>query len=221
MVSLRLHSLARLTLLLSLCAGAGPVAAGQNRGMETAPTVLLQRTSQHMLSVLDQQRARIHAEPEYIYTVVEEVLVPHVDLAMASRWALGRHWREASAAQRARFQHEFHTLLVRFYATALAQYLDGHTIPRDVITFLPRRVPVTGKKALVRTLVRQDNGQPVSVNYLLRNTAQGWKVCDVRVEGVSIIGVYRSVFNDEVRRHGMDGLIQSMAKYNQRLSLSH
>lgn len=217
------HSALHLIVFLVMVSLAGPVFAQAlaRDDAPQAPTALLERTSVRMLSALAEQRTNIRQDPASIYAIVEEVLVPHVDLERASRWALGQHWREASPEQRARFQHEFHTLLVRFYATALVQYLDGHVIPRDVITFLPTRSTVRGREAVVRTLVRQEDGRPVAVNYQLRQTADGWKVCDVHIDGVSIIGAYRSVFNAEVRRHGMDGLISAMVHYNHRLGVGH
>lgn len=208
-----------LAFALALCVGVN-TAAAQNIALGT-PYALLQQTTVRMLSALQQRHTRIQQVPRYLYTIVKNILVPHVDLAMASRWALGRHWREASAAQRVRFQQAFHILLVRLYATALAEYLDGHVLPHNVITFLSPRTAVTGDEAVVRTLVRPGNMRPVAVDYLLRHTVQGWKVCDVRVEGVSIIGVYRAVFNDEIRRHGVEGLITTLVHYNQRLDLGH
>ncbi len=206
-----------LAFVLVLCV-VGTAATAQPIALGT-PGALLQQTTVRMLSALQQRRTRIQQVPPYLYTLVEDILVPHVDLTMASRWALGRHWREASPAQRVRFQHAFHILLVRLYATALAEYLDGHVLPHNVITFLPPRTPVTGDEAVVRTLVRPGNMRPVAVDYLLRHTVQGWQVCDVRVEGVSIIGVYRAVFNDEIHHHGVEGLITTLVHYNQRLSL--
>ncbi|MEJ2509778.1 MAG: ABC transporter substrate-binding protein [Gammaproteobacteria bacterium] len=195
--------------------------AGAQAGLQPSPRALLEQTSHRMVAALDANRALLARKPTRIYAIVEDVLVPHVDMTRASRWALGRHWREASAEQRARFQQEFHTLLVRFYSTALVEYLNaGHEIPDGVIAFLPQRgdeaAARVGGEVTVRTVVRPANGRAVPVNYEMHRSPEGWKVCDVTVDGVSIITAYRSVFRTEIRKHGIDGLIDTLAAFNQR-----
>ncbi|HKJ73853.1 MAG TPA: ABC transporter substrate-binding protein [Alphaproteobacteria bacterium] len=199
--------------------------ASVQAGLQPSPRALLKQTSHRMVAALDANRALLARKPTHIYAIVEQVLVPHVDMNRASRWALGRHWREASAGQRVRFEREFHTLLVRFYSTALVEYLNaGHEIPDGVIAFLPPRGGTEADarargEVTVRTVVRPTNGRAVPVNYEMRRGQDGWKVCDVTVDGVSIITAYRSVFNTEIRKHGIDGLIETLAAFNQRYAV--
>lgn len=203
---------------LTLALALAPQANAQ-AGLRGSPRAVLEQTSHRMVAALDADRAVLARHPKHIYTIVERVLVPHVDMDRASRWALGRHWREASPAQRARFQAEFHALLVRFYSTALVEYLNaGHEIPDGIIDFLPQRADaVDAGGVTVRTVVRPSRGRTIPVNYQMRRSEEGgWKVCDVTVDGVSIITAYRSVFNTEIRKHGMDGLIETLAAFNRR-----
>ena len=206
-----------LALGLTLALTLAPPASAQ-AGLRGSPRALLEQTSHRMVAALDADRALLARHPKHIYAIVERVLVPHVDMDRASRWALGRHWREASPAQRARFQAEFHALLVRFYSTALVEYLNaGHRIPDGIIAFPPQRTDaLDAGEVTVRTVVRPSRGRTIPVNYRMRRSEDGWKVCDVTVDGVSIITAYRSVFNTEIRKHGMDGLIETLAAFNRR-----
>lgn len=51
----------------------------------------------------------------------------------------------------------------------------------------------------------------------MEKQASGWKIFDVTVAGVSLITNYRSSFNSQIRRGGVDGLIKTLASKNDSL----
>ena len=195
-------------LAISLPVVAKPVAS---------PTELLKQTSAEMLAALKTYRPMIKDNPRYLFIIVNEVLTPHVDMEAAARMALGKHWTTASAMQRQRFTQEFTALLVRFYSLSLAAYLNLHEIPQDVIEFLPARDRLSPLNSLIHTRVHPPRGKPVDVNYCLHQINGEWKVFDVSVDGISIVTAYRSVFNSELRKYGIDGLIATLSAQNRRL----
>ncbi|MEJ2509779.1 MAG: ABC transporter substrate-binding protein [Gammaproteobacteria bacterium] len=201
-------------LLLTLAGAVGAQAADQS---PSAPDSLMRQTSEQMFSALQEHRGQLKNDPTYVYTLVNEVLVPHVDFNRASHWVLGRYWRKATPEQRQRFIKEFKTLLVRFYSNALAEYAQGHEIDHNMITFLPFRADDQARDVTVRSLVHQPNGSSVAVNYELHRDAAGWKVYDVTVEGISMVTTYRSSFAEEIRKGGIDGLIHTLSERNRKL----
>jgi phospholipid transport system substrate-binding protein len=66
----------------------------------------------------------------------------------------------------------------------------------------------------VRTLVHQTNGKHIGLDYALDKQADGWKVYDVVVAGVSLVTNYRESFSQEIRANGVDGLISTLAAKN-------
>jgi phospholipid transport system substrate-binding protein len=63
--------------------------------------------------------------------------------------------------------------------------------------------------------VRQPGStQPVSIDYEMEKTSNGWKVYDVKVGGVSLVTTYRETFAAEVKDRGVDGLIKSLVEKN-------
>jgi phospholipid transport system substrate-binding protein len=54
----------------------------------------------------------------------------------------------------------------------------------------------------------------VAIDYEMEKTPNGWKVYDVKVEGVSLVTTYRDTFTSEVKEGGVDGLIKSLAAKN-------
>ena len=57
----------------------------------------------------------------------------------------------------------------------------------------------------------------MQIDYALDRQADGWKVYDVMVAGVSLVTNYRDSFGQEVRTGGIDGLIKSLKDKNKQL----
>jgi phospholipid transport system substrate-binding protein len=140
-------------------------------------------------------------------------LIPHIDFISASKWVLGKHWRRADKQQKLRFIREFRTLLVRFYSSALADFLKTNQVQKDMIRFLPYRGE-SSDDVTIRSEVHAPDGKTIPVNYYLHQTRKGWKVYDVSVEGISMITTYRTSFANEIKLKGVDGLIESLAEKN-------
>jgi phospholipid transport system substrate-binding protein len=67
---------------------------------------------------------------------------------------------------------------------------------------------------VVKSLIKQSGGQPVTVDYRMEKLDRGWKVYDVKIEGVSMVETYRGTFNTEVQRGGIEGLLKSLRDKN-------
>ncbi|MDZ7661529.1 ABC transporter substrate-binding protein [Thiohalophilus sp.] len=172
---------------------------------------VLEKVAQKMIQTTNARRDDIKEDPRVVEQLVEELLLPHIDLLTASRWVLGRHWRTASKEQKLNFMRHFRGMLLRFYSTALADYLSENTVDEDLIRFQPVRAEAGSDDVTVRSHVHPPNGQPIPVNYHMHLTRKGWQVYDISVEGVSMITTYRNSFNDEIRRNGLDKLIARLA----------
>ncbi len=189
-----------MALLLSL----PPAAVAQ-----PAPEELVRETAEEVVSLLESHREQLETEPQTVYALVQEEVLPHFDFEMMSRLVLGRYWRRASEDQQAAFQEEFRQLLVRTYARSLESY-DGQEI-----AFLPSRGSVERGDVTVRTEIRDDRGMAIPIDYRLHRTDAGdWQVYDVTVEGVSLVTNYRASFAQQIRMSGIDGVIEQMRSRN-------
>ena len=54
----------------------------------------------------------------------------------------------------------------------------------------------------------------MKIAYEMHIVDDDWKVYDISIEGVSLVINYRSSFAQEIRRNGIDGLIQRLAAKN-------
>lgn len=212
-----LYRLAYLMMIVLLGAflAARPAAAADSNPDQAR--LLLEKVTGEMIQATNTRQEEIKNNPEAVERLVEELLLPHIDLITVSRWVLGKHWRRASKQQKIEFIRHFRGMLLRFYSTALADYLSKNTVNENLITFLPVRAEAGSDDVTVRSEVHPPNGQSVPVNYHMHLTRKGWKVYDVSVEGISVVTTYRNSFNEEIRRNGLDQLIARLADKDNKL----
>jgi len=176
---------------------------------ETSPVALLQRISDQTIAELKAQRLELKDNHRAIHQLVRQNLLPYVDMTLLSRAVLGKHWNQASAAERAEFVGRFTSILINTYATALASYQD------ETVQFLPVRDGITDKKSLlVNSRIIRHGASSIPVSYRLVRRGDSWKVYDLVVDGVSLIQSYRSQFSSVLNSEGMPGLLKSLATHH-------
>ena len=67
---------------------------------------------------------------------------------------------------------------------------------------------------VVRTQVIQPGGPAIPIDYAMEKADSGWKVYDVVIDGASLVTTYRSSFNDQIQKGGIDGLVKTLAERN-------
>jgi len=182
-----------------------PVAQAQ----ELAPDVLVKTITEEVSAILKQDKDIQAGDTKKVANLIETKVVPHFNFMRMTRIAMARNWRSASPEQQKELPSEFKTLLVRTYSTAISNYRD------QKIDYKPLRAKPEDTEVTVKSEVKQSGStQPVSIDYEMEKTPNGWKVYDVKVGGVSLVTTYRDTFASEVKDNGVDGLIKSLAAKN-------
>jgi phospholipid transport system substrate-binding protein len=192
----------RTVFLLGLLAGAGAALA------QEAPDAMVKRVSQDVIATIKADPKIQAGDQARIKEVIETKLLPNFDFERITALAMGRNWRQASPEQQKQLVDQFRSLLVRTYSGALTQYRD------QTIEFKPPRAEANATDVNVRTEVVRQGQQPVQIDYSLAKGANGWKVYDVIVGGVSLVTNYRDEFNEQIKNGGIDNLIASLSKKN-------
>lgn len=190
-----------LGLVMLAAAVASPAAA------DDAQTIV-RETTHKVLEALRSEGDTLKDDPRRLHAIIEQLVLPHFDFRQMSQWVLGPHWRGASAEQRDAFVQQFEALLVRTYSSALMDYRN------QKVDFLPTRER-TADEVTVRASINQPGGPNIPITYEMHRTDSGWKVYDIAIDGVSLVINYRSSFGQEIRRNGIDGLIQRLVSKNQ------
>ncbi len=177
-----------------------------------SPDKLVEETVQEVIDIINEDEAIKSGDKEKMLDLVETKIIPHFDFTRMTRLAMGKNWRSANEEQQAILVNEFRTLLVRTYSNTLTSYSD------ETIQVTPIADIGDATESTVRTQVIQRQGkQPVPIDYNMEKQASGWKVYDVTVAGVSLVINYRSSFDSQVRRGGVDGLINTLTSKNDSL----
>ena len=176
-----------------MAASADPMAAVK----ETVKQVLAIVTDPSYKSATSERREKLR-----------EIIAPRFDFSDMGRSALGYHWRTLSQPQRDQFVHLFTGLLEASYMGKIEDYKG------QKIAYVKEKQD--GPYAQVDTNILQPGGgEPVSVNYRLRQTNGDWKVYDVTIDQISLVGNYRNQFNRIINEKGYDKLVAAIKSKQQ------
>ena len=179
------------------------VAHAENIGADA----LIKQTSEKVLSTLSNNSEEYKENPARVFDLVNEIILPHLDFKAMSKLALGKNWRKATEDQQLRFVDAFKNMLIRTYSKSLTEYAGQE------IQFLPYTPPAEGKRTVVvKTQIKQETGPVIPIDYRLRIKDDIWKVYDIKIDGISLVTNYRNSFASDVRKVGMDGLIDKLQK---------
>jgi phospholipid transport system substrate-binding protein len=194
-----------LGLFLSVSAFAAPAWAA-----DEAPDAFVRRFTSEMIDLVRNDKMIKAGDLNYIASVVDARVLPHLNFQRMTAAAVGPGWRQTTPEQKSRLQEEFKILLVRTYSGALTQISD------QTVTVKPLRGAATDTEVLVRSELK-GRGDPIQLDYRLEKTpgqGAGWKIYNLNVMGIWLIDTYRSQFAEEINAKGIDGLINTLAERN-------
>jgi len=179
-------------------AAAEPVIAAP---LTAGPQDVMTDLSTRLFDALDKESAAFRRNADKVLPLVDRLLSPHFDTEYAARLVLGQNWRGATPAQREQFAVALYQRLLRTYVVSVAEWTP------DRVKILPLRSDAEALQVTVHTEVKSSDGAIVPVDYRLRQTAEGWKIFDVIVEGVSYMRNYHDDTAEEVAQKGIDATI--------------
>jgi phospholipid transport system substrate-binding protein len=143
------------------------------------------------------------------YEKLAPVLESTFDMNFMTQYSAGRYWRKLTTEQKKKLVGAFSRLTIATYANRF----DGYSGERFRI--LSEETPREGNRLVNTELVKSD-GEPVKLNYLLRETKAGWRVIDIFLKGtISELATKRSEYSSTLGNQGFDGL---MAIFEQKIS---
>ncbi len=176
-----------------------------------SPEEVVKTTASGVLDRIKQERALLETDPDKLYALINELVIPNFDFILMSRWVLGENWKSASDVQRTEFVEQFKTLLINTYAKALLEYSNQE------IKFFPVELGDKPNLAVVKTELTSSGSQPFPVAYRMFQKNEQWKVIDITVDGVSLVKTYQGSFATEIKKSGFDSLLQQLSDKNSKL----
>jgi phospholipid transport system substrate-binding protein len=134
------------------------------------------------------------------------LLDQYFDVPTIARFVIGRYWRAATEAEQREYMGLFADMLTDMYAGRFAAY-EG-----EQLRVTGSRTSTEGDIFVASDLARRGQGQPAKVDWILRRDGAGFKIVDVRVEGVSMAITQRDECAAIIQRGGghVAALLQTM-----------
>ncbi|MBV9015017.1 MAG: ABC transporter substrate-binding protein [Alphaproteobacteria bacterium] len=151
-------------------------------------------------TLLANMRSGSSLGPSGRYARIEPVVRRVFDIPFMTRLAVGPEWANLSEAQRQQVSQAFE----RYVAAVYAERFDNYSGEKLQVT---GEQPSAGGTIITSEIVKS-NGEPVHINYLMRQNGGGWQIADVYLNGtISELATRRSEFAAILRTRGINGLI--------------
>ncbi len=190
------HSVIRGVVAALLVLGA---AAGAQAGPATDR---LKPEVDRVLGVLENPGLRGPAKTQDRRQAIRAITDGVFDWTEMARRALGRHWNARTPAEQQEFVGLFRDLLERAYVAKIEKYRG------EKLAYAGERND--GDQAMVRTRVETKPGQEVGIDYRMSRQGSRWMVIDVLVENISLVGNYRSQFDDVIKTSSFEELVRKI-----------
>jgi phospholipid transport system substrate-binding protein len=180
-----------------------PLAVAAARAAAAAaavPAGVIERFYGVLLAVMKQAKALSFDQR---YARLAPAVTATFDLPLMTRIAVGPDWTQLTQPQQRRLEAAF----ARYTISEYAARFDGYDGERFEVTPTATANP---NGVVVASRIIKSNGDPVSLDYLLRPDGVGsWKAIDVYLDGtISQLAARRSEFVSVLQRSGAEGLVQ-------------
>ena len=190
--------------VVCVLSGRAHSAEGRTRTQVDDPMDSLRRTSQTLGDVLRRRLPDWSPEAEASRGRVDAILAGMLDYEEIARRALSTEWDKLPGEQRREFLETFSALTNRAFVAAMKRS-DVH-LKFDSET-------IEGQSASVVVTACASKAPPVveeRMEYRLARRHDRWMVCDVLVDGISLVDGYRDQFARLIRRGGFRELLERM-----------
>ena len=182
--------------LLASAQAAKPAAAAP--AAQGSASKLVLDSSTRILGTLEQRRAEFRKNPAALKQFITGEFNRMFDRDYAARLVLGVHGRGASEADVKLFSDALADNLMSRYGTSLLDFNSKLRVRVKSETPLPGNRGVKVSSEMLR-----DGGEPIPVDYLIRNVGGQWRVFDVMVEGISYVQTFKNQFDAPLRQKGI------------------
>ncbi|MGH7045957.1 MAG: ABC transporter substrate-binding protein [Stellaceae bacterium] len=147
------------------------------------------------------------------YLQLAPVIRSSFDLPFMARLAFGPGWSALTPAQQQQVAQSYGRYISAVYADRFDSYHG-------------QRLDVTGQHQnpyglIVTSQIIKADGEPVEVDYLMRQSSGQWLIADIYLDGtISEVATHRSEFAAILRDQGVDGLIEALNRKAEMLTSS-
>ncbi len=175
------------------------------RGLAASPIQdKLKASIDQILSILRDPDLKGEENTQKRRELLREVINQRFSFAKMSQLSLARHWKKRTDEEKKNFVVLFGQLLEDTYISKIESYTD------EEVVFVKELIKK--KKAQINTKIITETVE-IPIDYRMYKTKSGdWMVYDMVIEGVSLVGNYRTQFDQILQKESYDKLVADLKK---------
>jgi phospholipid transport system substrate-binding protein len=180
------------------------------------PITVIKTGVDQVIAVFNDQQMPLNLRREKL----RSMSLDYFDFDSMAKSALGYHWLELTPAQRS----EFVPLFTEFIQDAYLSKMEQATVEKirqqaktANVQFLKQTYFDPNYAEVFSTVALRDQKDPLDVNYLMHRENGQWRVYDVTVEAISLVGNYRNQFNRVINNEGYPKLVADLQAKREQL----
>jgi phospholipid transport system substrate-binding protein len=160
-------------------------------------TQLIENLHAELLTVMKQANELGY---EGRYQRLDPIVTSSYDLPFIAKFVMGRQWKTLSAEQKSEFVKTFTKLSIAIYAANFSGYSGERfkTISNEELR---------KGRLLVKSVLIRSSGGEVTLDYVLHQREDRWRIINAIAEGVSDLSLKRADYSSYLKKKGFDGLI--------------
>lgn len=137
------------------------------------------------------------------YQRLDPIVTSSYDLPFIAKFVMGRQWKTLSGEQKSEFVKTFTKLSIATYAANFSGYSGERfkTISNEELR---------KGRLLVKSILIRSSGGEVTLDYVLHQRENRWRIINAIAEGVSDLSLKRADYSSYLKKKGFDGLITKL-----------
>ena len=173
---------------------------------DSDPYKLVETVAMKTFDRIKANQDKLKTDPDFLRTIMEEELLPHIDYQFAAFMVLGKYFKSVPKEKLNEYVTVFREYLITTYSVAMGYY-DNQTV-----VFEPSSEFADKKSVTVRAVIQDPVRPEIKIAFKVRKDSKTnqWKAYDMVAEGISMLNSKRSEFEEMLRQDGVDAVIAVM-----------
>ncbi len=203
MIKRKIVPLLSVMVLLLACSGTAWSVTGKS--IEQSPETLVKKVLDSVMKIQTDPGLQGHENRYKRAMEIKKIIKENFDSYGMAKSSVQGYWKNIPGNKKKKFSEVFSDLFQDSYTRLVLNFLK-----KEHIEYLGQQVK--DGHATVKTAIVRSNDR-ILVDYYLRlvnKNNKKWIIEDVSIDGVSIVGNYRSIFRREIARNSFDSLLKKM-----------
>lgn len=142
---------------------------------------------------------------------LDQHLTPALNFEKFTKLILASHWKKATPEQRQQLTEILKAFLFRTLTKAIVEHRHVIISYKENISIMDAVPGRNEERALVSVVVENPSRGPINIDFRMGFENSQWKAYDVIVQDVSFAINYRAILNSEIRKHGIEKVLETFA----------